>query len=298
MAADPTIGFGVTADFKDNALVISPLLLDPWDPGTQPFVTGVGGTDLTRTGPRPTESVWNEALNAAAGRPEGAGGGGISFDWTMPRYQSAPGPRGQKVLGVVNAYSSGVPCGDSHGLCREVPDVSASADPVHGYMVFEQGHWVAVGGTSASAPLWAALIGLLDVQQGTLRKVGFVNPTLYRLVAEGKPVVNDVTFGNNDYTTTGGGLYPATKGYDMATGLGTPIGTGLSLYLGDEPVPKVTSISPTAPSARGVTEVTIRGAGLLWVSLVKFGSRPSRRFTVVSPTEVIALLPAGRAPST
>ena len=219
VAADPTIGFGVTADFKDNALVISPLLLDPWDPGTQPFVTGVGGTDLTRTGPRPTESVWNEALNAAAGRPEGAGGGGISFDWTMPRYQSAPGPRGQKVLGVVNAYSSGVPCGDSHGLCREVPDVSASADPVHGYMVFEQGHWVAVGGTSASAPLWAALIGLLDVQQGTLRKVGFVNPTLYRLVAEGKPVVNDVTFGNNDYTTTGGGLYPATKGYDMATGL-------------------------------------------------------------------------------
>ena len=101
-----------------------------------------------------------------------------------------------------------------------------------------------MGGTSAAAPLWAAVIGLLDVQQGSLHRLGFVNPALYKLAAEHKPIVNDVTVGNDDYTTTGGGLYPATKGYDMASGLGTPIGIGLSRYLGYEPVPTITSVSP------------------------------------------------------
>jgi len=282
VASDPSISFAATADFTDSALILSPLLLDPWDPGTQPFITGVGGTDLTALGPKPTESVWDEHLNPGALFPEGAGGGGISFFWGMPSYQSAPG--------VHSKYSSGAPCGDNSGDCREVPDVSASADPAHGYIVFEQGKWVAIGGTSAAAPLWAAIIGLLDVQQGTLHKLGFVNPALYKLVSKGRPIVNDVTVGNNDYTTTNGGLYPATKGYDMATGLGTPIGTGLSIYLGYEPKPVITSISPSKSVAG--KKVTIRGSGMLWASAVRFGSKTAT-FTIVSPTEVIATLPSG-----
>ncbi|MGA8682721.1 MAG: hypothetical protein WB592_19765, partial [Acidimicrobiales bacterium] len=89
-----------------------------------------------------------------------------------------------------------------------------------------------VGGTSAATPLWAALTALLDAYKGKVHKLGFLNPALYKLVAEGKAVVNDVKVGNNDYTTTNGGLYPATKHYDMATGLGTPIVTALAKALG------------------------------------------------------------------
>jgi subtilase family serine protease len=195
-------------------------LLSVEDPSGQPFVTAVGGTDLTKLGPAPTESVWNEALNGS-----GAGTGGISADWTMPSYQTGPG--------VVSKLSSGVPCGAPSGTdCRELPDVSASADPVHGYVIVFQGQWTSVGGTSAATPLWAALIALVDVQSGKLKSVGFINPALYKLVAGGKKVVNDITTGNDDYTTTGDGLYPTTKGYDMATGLGSPIAATLATDLG------------------------------------------------------------------
>jgi YVTN family beta-propeller protein len=285
VASDPSTGSAIVSDFGGGAVVVIPLLLDPWDPGTQPFVTGVGGTDLTALGPKPTESVWDETLNSSSGEPAGAGGGGISIFWPMPSYQSGPG--------VVSDDSSGVPCGNTSGLCREVPDVSASADPYHGYVIYEQGSWSASGGTSAAAPLWAAITALLDVQQGTLHELGFLNPSLYKLVSDGKPIVNDVTSGNNDYTTTGGGLYPATTGYDMATGLGTPIGTGLSEYLGFEPAPTVTALSPKSGPAGGGTTVKITGTGLLWVSAVKFGSTAAKSFTIVSPKEVTAVSPKG-----
>jgi DNA-binding beta-propeller fold protein YncE len=203
-----------------GGLVWLPLLLSVEDPSGQQFVTAVGGTDLTKLGPAPTESAWNEALAGA-----GAGTGGISADWPMPSYQTGPG--------VVSKDSSGTPCAAPTGKdCREVPDVSASADPEHGYVIVYQGSWTSVGGTSAATPLWASLIALIDVQSGTLHSVGFINPAIYKLVAAGKAVVNDVKTGNDDYTTTGGGLYPATKHYDMATGLGSPIGGTLATDLG------------------------------------------------------------------
>jgi DNA-binding beta-propeller fold protein YncE len=226
VATDPTDDYAWVADAGEasasspGGLVWMPLLLSVEDPSGQPFVTAVGGTDLTKLGPAPTESVWNEALNGS-----GAGTGGISADWTMPSYQTGPG--------VVSKLSSGVPCGAPSGTdCRELPDVSASADPVHGYVIVFQGQWTSVGGTSAATPLWAALIALVDVQSGKLKSVGFINPALYKLVAGGKKVVNDITTGNDDYTTTGDGLYPTTKGYDMATGLGSPIAATLATDLG------------------------------------------------------------------
>ena len=86
------------------------------DPASDPYVTGVGGTDLQAVGPPPAESVWNETASE-----EGAGGGGISTFWPMPSWQQESG-----VPGVVGSQSSGKPCGTS-GYCREVPDVSASA---------------------------------------------------------------------------------------------------------------------------------------------------------------------------
>ncbi len=211
------------------------------DPASQPYVTGVGGTDMTAPSNPPAESVWNEAANQA-----GAGGGGISERWPMAAWQAGPG--------VVNAYSSGAPCNEaeaanqagaggggisaSSGYCREVPDVSASADPYHGYAIFctsgdcpndRINGWGDIGGTSAAAPLWAALIA--DVDSGCSAPAGFLNPTLYSSFSSGALSLNDITVGNNDYTGTNNGDYPATVGYDMASGIGTPEGPTVAANL-------------------------------------------------------------------
>jgi hypothetical protein len=200
--------------------------VDVLDPASQPYVTGVGGTSLTSISP-PTQTVWNES--AIQG---GAGGGGISAYWAMPAYQSSA----RASLNVINADSSGSPCGAPSGsYCREVPDVSASADPYHGYLIYWGGSWQAIGGTSAATPTWAAFTALTDASAacgGT--PIGFANPVLYQAAAENYSAdFTDITTGNNDYTPSGytGGLYPAGPGYDMASGLGTPNGGALAQAL-------------------------------------------------------------------
>ncbi|HYZ55045.1 MAG TPA: S53 family peptidase [Streptosporangiaceae bacterium] len=186
------------------------------DPASQPYVTSVGGTELASLGPPPAETVWNES----AGH-KGAGGGGISSMWTMPAWQKGPG--------VISGYSSGQPCGASKGYCREVPDVSASADLYRGYVAFYGGHWLTGGGTSAAAPLWAAMLADIESQASPAIREGFLNPRLYSMPA-GR--FNDIVSGNNDYLQPARGRYPATRGYDMASGLGTPIAPKLALALG------------------------------------------------------------------
>ncbi len=188
--------------------------LEVLDPGSQPFVTSVGGTDLTHAGPPPKETVWNEGVNTGAG----AGGGGVSGNWAMPAWQSGPG--------VINSYSDGVPCGSS-GYCREVPDVSASADPEHGYIIRWKGKWIAIGGTSAATPLWASMLADIESAHSPVYRAGFLNPLLYSAAATSSTSFHDITVGNNDYTGTNGGAYPATSHYDMASGLGTPYAPGI-----------------------------------------------------------------------
>lgn len=186
------------------------------DQSAQPFVTSVGGTDLTALGPPPAEKVWNEGLSSGAG----AGGGGISNTWAMPSWQSGPG--------VINSDSSGTPCGATSGYCREVPDVSASADPEHGYIIYWNGNWTPIGGTSAGTPLWAGILADIESEISPAPRMGFLNPVLYSTAAAGGSAFNDITSGNNDYTGANGGLYPATAHYDMASGLGSPIAPGLA----------------------------------------------------------------------
>jgi hypothetical protein len=188
------------------------------DPASQPFVTGVGGTTLRPAGPPPNETVWNNG--------KGSSGGGVSAQWSMPDYQSHAPP----ALHVVNTDSSGNPCSASaNAYCREVPDVSADGDPQSGYVVYYDKAWAVYGGTSAATPLWASLVALVDAQAGCAgRPVGFANPALY--AAAGSAAYHsdfdDVTRGSND--VTGGGLYAAGAGYDMASGLGTPDVAGLA----------------------------------------------------------------------
>jgi kumamolisin len=103
---------------------------------------------------------------------------------------------------------------------RGVPDVAGDADPTTGYDVLVDGQSQVVGGTSAVAPLWAALIALLNQQLG--KNLGFVNPMLYSL---GEAVFNDITSGNNDDSKLG--YYTAKKGWDPCTGLGSPNASAL-----------------------------------------------------------------------
>ena len=210
------------------------------DPSSQPYVTGVGGTQINSLGPRPSESVWNDGGSPqAALTGAGAGGGGVSSFWAMPSYQSAA----PSSLHVVNPGSTSSTCSASSGDCREVPDVSADAEPSTGYLIYwngtntngpdQQEGWQVVGGTSGAAPLWAALIALTNASAGCNGvAVGFANPALY--YAAGTAYAsdfNDVASGNNDYTGTNNGKFQAGPGYDMASGLGSPNGTPLASSL-------------------------------------------------------------------
>ncbi len=204
------------------------------------------------TAPPLTEGVWNDGANPECNCTNneigGGTGGGISDLWPMPSYQSgAPA-----VLGVINADSSATPCGGGTVDCREDPDVSADADLVTGYVIHEGGSWTVVGGTSASTPLWAAYLALVNASSACRgQDIGFANPALYQIAARSYAAnFNDITaaspytaLANNDtFDGTGtqpgepdvddpNNLFPITGGYDMATGLGSPIGSTLAAYL-------------------------------------------------------------------
>jgi len=228
---------------NDNALAVD-------DPGSQPFSTSVGGTSLTALGPPPTETVWNDdnpAVDyAREGIEPGAGGGGISSFWPMPVYQSGAAAS----LGVVSPTSSSAPClAPGGGDCREVPDVSADADPLTAYLDYWNGQgiksnaesgWQGTGGTSGAAPVWAAIFALADASSACGGQViGFANGELYSLASESySTYFNDVTSGNNDFTPSGNtaGLYASAVGYDLASGLGTPEASALVTGLCEQAV--------------------------------------------------------------
>ena len=226
MAAQGQTIFAASGDHGstdcDNAPHETPTLSVD-DPASQPEVTGVGGTNLTSSaGP---ETTWNEGLDSSS-VPIG-GGGGVSSIWPMPAWQ--------RPLGIVGG-SSGTPCTAAPGsYCREVPDVSASADPNNGYVIAydvinnPDAPLTVVGGTSAAAPMWASLLALAESSCGT--RLGLINPALYALRASDGTAFHDVTRGSNDATGSHSGLYTARTGYDMATGLGTPVGAKIGAGL-------------------------------------------------------------------
>ena len=165
-------------------------------PACLPPVLGCGGTRLNATGSTiASEVVWNELASG-----NGATGGGVSRIFPLPSYQSAA-----KVP----------PQPETQFVGRGVPDVSGNADPLTGYRVRVDGQEMVIGGTSAVAPLWAALIARLN--QGLGRSLGFFQPTIY---AAGEAPFRDIVSGNNGY-------WQAGPGWDACTGLGSPNGVAL-----------------------------------------------------------------------
>ena len=264
------------------------------DPGVQPYVTSVGGTTTPHRGGPAAQRAWDNS--------SGASGGGISSMWPMPAYQThAPAS-----LDVIGKRSSGLPCEIAGGYCREVPDVAANADPSTGYVIYWADSWTWIGGTSAAAPLWAAVAALADANTACHgRSVGFLNPALYAIASSHvySQAFSDVTKGSNDYVESGyhGGMYAAGTGFDMATGLGTPRvtspgGVGLANRLctgSPAPGPGVLGIGPPAGPSAGGTRVTITGYGFKKVTAVLFGTTRAT-FHVASATTITAVAPRGK----
>ncbi|MFF1635066.1 protease pro-enzyme activation domain-containing protein [Leifsonia sp. NPDC058248] len=179
-------------------------------PASSPHALACGGTRLAAdgsTGVVQSETVWNN------GSGRGATGGGVSAVFPQPSWQVGigvpTGAGGQDAGGAANGPSG-----------RGVPDVSAVADPQTGYRVRVDGKDLVIGGTSAVAPLWAALVARLV--QSTGKPLGLAQPTLYDSVGAGQ-----VAAGFRDITSGDNGAYKATTGWDACTGLGVPDGTAL-----------------------------------------------------------------------
>jgi uncharacterized protein (TIGR03437 family) len=197
-------------------------------PASYPEVTAVGGTTLNEG----TGTYWNISNSASGGSalsyiPEVAwndalqdgslvaAGGGASANFAKPGWQSGPG----------------VP----NDNARDIPDIAFAASANHDpYLIVTFGQVDAVGGTSASAPVFAGMLGLLNqylVSKGAQSQPGLgnINPVLYRMAQSTTDVFHDVTGGDikvpcalgSPGCTNGVLGFSAGPGYDLATGLGS-----------------------------------------------------------------------------
>ncbi len=201
-------------------------------PASFPYVTGIGGTAFNE-GSGTYWAATNNSFGGSAlsyipeiawhdpdenGQTFSASGGGASTFNAKPSWQTG----------------TGVPADGA----RDVPDLSFAASPSHdGVLVCSDGDCVSgfrntdttfdvVGGTSAGAPVFAGMVGLMVQAYGPQ---GNVNPNLYALAAASADVFHDVTSGDNIMACTigtsgcpaGGIGYSAGVGYDRVTGLGS-----------------------------------------------------------------------------
>jgi subtilase family serine protease len=193
-------------------------------PAVNPFNTAVGGTALTLddAGNRlRRDVVWNETFDPVIVGPTpapAAGGGGVSGLYGRPSYQAGAAPWWL------------------HG--RTIPDVSLSASVDGGVLVWETFDAdpgtvtiYIVGGTSEAAPLFGGIAAVAD--QAAHHDLGLLNPALYALADGWHTPFVDITKGNNavQFTDAHGVHnvpgYAATKGYDLASGIGTVDGSRL-----------------------------------------------------------------------
>jgi subtilase family serine protease len=176
-------------------------------PASDPLNLAVGGTEglpyptgLSVSGVYGAEQVWNE--NDPADGLVGATGGSPSLLFPVPAFQSG-----------LNLTS------------RTIPDVSYNAAFNGGVIVVLGGSHGVVGGTSAGAPQWAAIIALANQYSAAHGHgpLGYINPAVYALAESSAYATDfhDITVGDNMLGDVLPGFNAAT-GYDPATGWGTP----------------------------------------------------------------------------
>jgi subtilase family serine protease len=166
-----------------------------------PYITAVGGTDLTTAGPG---GAWQSET-------------GWSGSAGSPSKNKIPIPSYQKLPGVITSLNHG------SKTLRNYPDVAAEAN-TNQYSCYDGGCSGGNGGTSYAAPQWAGLTALANQQAvaGGGKTLGFLNPFLYGIgIGSGYDSdFHDITSGSN-------GGYSAVTGYDLVTGWGSPNGANL-----------------------------------------------------------------------
>ncbi|KAI0028774.1 family S53 protease [Vararia minispora EC-137] len=164
----------------------------PTFPSTCPYVTSVGATS---------------GVN-----PEGAAyfsGGGFSNIFARPSYQNTVVPEFLSTIG--NIYS-----GLYSPSGRAFPDVSAAGDAIE---IVWQTEYGLVGGTSASTPIFASIIAMINSELMAAGKppLGFLNNWIY----QNPSAFTDITYGSNPGCNQNG--FPAGTGWDPVTGFGSPL---------------------------------------------------------------------------
>ncbi len=176
-------------------------------PASDPLVTAVGGTQLhadPHTGVYQSEVTWSPASDVV----NGAGGGGFSVLYKRPEFQEGVSGISRSSRGVPDiSYNASV--NDGVLAFLTIPPIGGNAELV---TVF--------GGTSAGSPQWAGLTVLANQLGG--HRVGFINSALYLIGKTGlsRFAFHDITVGNNSFDGITG--FSAQKGWDAATGWGTP----------------------------------------------------------------------------
>jgi kumamolisin len=183
-------------------------------PSSSPFVLGVGGTMLVSSGAAVNEVTWWEAPGRRTNHGGGSSGGGVSLQFDRPSWQNVR----------IKSLNEGSRDG------RVTPDVAALAGPPLYDLIFV-GEDAPNGGTSASAPLWAALIARVNALLPAAKQQRFLTPLLYHDSGNGQPVgtvaFRDITVGNNTSNPQPGRGYKAGPGFDAVTGWGVPDGVKL-----------------------------------------------------------------------
>ncbi len=175
-------------------------------PSVDPYITQVGGTDLTTSGPGGSwvsETGWADS------------GGGYVSGTSIPAYQ--------QLAGVITSTNKG------STTLRNSPDIAAEANfdnPTVVNGAFSTGY----GGTSFATPRWAGYFVLANQQSvaNGHSTVGFVNTSLYNygISSSYDTDFHDITSGTNK-ASSGSGSFSATTGYDLVTGWGSPNGAAL-----------------------------------------------------------------------
>lgn len=175
--------------------------LDVSFPASDPYATAVGGTNLQTKldGNRTSETVWSDGSNHKACQNAWGSGGGLSKIFKQPSWQTG-------VSGLKNHYSTGK---------RQLPDIAAAASNL---LIFFQGIWQPVDGTSAATPIWAAAMVVLN--QGfvaTKHYYAYGSATFYYIQAHAGRAhpYYGITSGTNLY-------YKAGPGWNYTSGLGAP----------------------------------------------------------------------------
>ena len=258
------------------------------DPGSQPYVLGVGGTNLSdaSSGTTPpyavytSESSWGDAADTGRGPQGTGGGGGISHVWPIPSWQ-------------VGSFTTTMnPQGST--TMRNVPDVALDGDyDVNAYAVYINGSFAGYNGTSAASPVWAGLLGLVNQQRAAVGAgpIGFAAPSIYATAKNPTKYARDF----HDIADGSSNLYyNAVTGYDNSTGWGsfiaTPLITDLTGYVSG--VTKITSISPVSVAAgSGPFTLTVNGSTFYSGAQIAFKGTLLTT-TRVSTTKLQATVPA------